>query len=266
MYKVLKNPFFGRFMVPWKNPLTAEQQTEWTALQTQSASGGTIRALFAPATRLPAKATVVLGHPMGKAAKAYFIRHVYTDLLRQNGYNTLIFDINGFGESTHGNFDYFEDIIAAGKLAATQTPDLPIAYFGISLGGQFATIAFADPTHPFRFAIVESAATSLPAFWVHFPFAYRVLRVMNLFLPRYAQKIHMVERIKEAKHLQSLLLIYSHTDHWTPVAMGEHFQRNSPVPTELWTVSEGEHAALMQSKYKAEYAAKIIAFLDEQIV
>jgi hypothetical protein len=42
MYRLIKKPFFGRFMVKWQNPLTPEQQKEWKYLQTQSKSGGTI--------------------------------------------------------------------------------------------------------------------------------------------------------------------------------------------------------------------------------
>jgi predicted alpha/beta hydrolase len=111
-YKFLKKPFFGPYMVKWKNPLTPEQEMDWKRIITKSNSGGTIYGLFASSLTQKSKATIVLGHPMGKLAKTYFLKNGYTDLLRQNGYNTLIFDFNGFGESTNGNFAYFEDIIA----------------------------------------------------------------------------------------------------------------------------------------------------------
>ena len=144
-------------------------------------------------------------------------------------------------------------------------PDLPLGYFGISLGGQWATIAFADAHHPYDFAIVESAATTLDEFWVRFPLAYRTLRVLSFFLPAYATTTRMVDRLKEARNLQSLLLIYSETDEWTPVAMGQRFQQNSPVPTELWTVPEGRHAQLMKSPHKGAYEAKILAYFDHAV-
>ncbi len=264
MYKILKKPFFGRFMVKWQNPLPLEQQSEWQRLQTRSKSGGIISALFAKALTEKAKATIVLGHPMGKEAKGYFIKNGYTDLLRKNGYNTLVFDINGFGESTHGNFSYFEDIVAIGIKACELTPDLPIGYFGISLGGQWATIAFADATHKYDFAIIESAATSLPEFWIHFPVAYKVLMVLNFFLPQYKRKINMQERIKDAKRLKSMQLIYAMNDDWTPVSMGKVFEKNSPVPTNLWTVKNAKHANIMKSEHKTEYEEKIIQYFNSQ--
>lgn len=261
-YKLLKTPFFGRFMVKWQNPLTEEQKKEWQTITTQSKSGGTIHGLFTRA--VSAKATIVLGHPMGKEAKGYFIKNGYTDLLKRNGYNVLIFDINGFGESTQGNFSYFEDIVAISIQAKSLTPDLPIGYHGISLGGQWATIAFADETHKYDFAIVESAATSLDEFWIIFPTAYKALKVIKFFLPRFAKKILMIERIKEVKHLKSLLLIYSKADDWTPVEMGERFKANSPVTTELWTVNTAKHASIMKSEEKATYQEKILSYFNSQ--
>jgi hypothetical protein len=65
----------------------------------------------------------------GKETKGYFLKNGYTDLLRKNGYHALVFDINGFGESTIGNLSYFEDIIAMGVEAAelkTSSRFLPI--------------------------------------------------------------------------------------------------------------------------------------------
>ena len=174
MYKLLKKPFFGQYMVKWRNPLTVQEQKEWEPVEVKSKSGGIIKGLFAKADNQPAKATIVLGHPMGKEAKGYFLKNGYTNLLRKNGYNVLVFDINGFGESTHGNFSYFEDIVAISIKAKSLTPELPLGYHGISLGGQWATIAFTDSSHKFDFAIVESAATSLDEFWVNFKIAHRV--------------------------------------------------------------------------------------------
>jgi hypothetical protein len=144
------------------------------------------------------------------------------------------------------------------------TPNIPIGYFGISLGGQWATIAFADETHKYDFAIIESAATSLDDFWINFPFAYKTLKVLNIFLPKFKKKIKMEERIKEAKHLKSLLLIYSNIDDWTPVSMGKIFKNNSAVPTELWTVDNAKHATIMKSEHKAEYEQKIINYFNSQ--
>jgi alpha-beta hydrolase superfamily lysophospholipase len=265
IYKILKRPFFGNFMVKWQNPLSPEQKKEWQPISTNSKSGGVIKGLFAKSKTIQEKGTIVLGHPMGKEAKGYFIKNGYTDLLRENGFNTVVFDINGFGESTHGSFSYFEDIVAIGIKASQLTPGIPIGYHGISLGGQMATIAFADRNHKYSFAIVESAATTLEDFWIKFPVAYKMLRLLNTLLPKYRKQVRMIDRIKEAKNLKSLLLIYSKSDDWIPVEMGRKFKENSPVETELWTVDNAKHASIMKSEHRDDYAKKIIDYFNTSI-
>ena len=262
IYKILKLPFFGNFMVKWRSPLSPEQNMEWQSISVDSKSGGVIKGLFAKSKTNQEKATIVLGHPMGKEAKGYFIKNGYTDLLRENGFNTLVFDINGFGESTHGNFSYHEDIVAIGIKAFELTPYIPIGYHGISLGGQMATIAFADTNHKYGFAIVESAATTLEDFWKKFPMAYNMLRLLNILLPKYKKQVRMIDRIKEAKNLKSLLLIYSKSDEWIPVEMGAKFKENSPVDTELWTVDNAKHASIMKSEHRDDYTKKILDYFD----
>jgi alpha-beta hydrolase superfamily lysophospholipase len=265
IYKILKRPFFGNFMVEWRSPLSPEQKKEWQPISTTSKSGGIIKGLIAKSRTPEEKGTIVLGHPMGKEAKGYFIKNGYTDLLRDNGFNTVVFDINGFGESTHGNFSYFEDIVAIGIKASELTPGIPLGYHGISLGGQMATIAFADANHKYSFAIVESAATTLEDFWIKFPVAYSMLTLLNLLLPRYRKQVRMIDRIKEAKNLKSLLLIYSKSDDWVPVEMGEKFKVNSPVETELWTIDNAKHASIMKSEHRGDYEKKILEYFERAI-
>ncbi len=262
MYKLLKKPFFGKYMVQWRNPLTEEEQKDWERFSVKSKSGGLLQALFAKPINGVAKATILMGHPMGKEAKGYFLKNGYTNLLRSNGYNVVVFDINGFGESSIANFNFADDIVAMSIKAKTFAPDLPLGYHGVSLGGQFGTLAFTDDAHVVDFAIIESAATSLDEFWINFPLAYKTLQILNFFLPKTKKKIHMVERIKDIKHLKSILFIYSHTDTLTPVAMGERFKNNCPVDSKLYTVPNAEHAQIMKSEHKEAYKNTIISYFD----
>ena len=128
-----------------------------------------------------------------------------------------------------------------------------------------ATVAFADTSHRYSFAIVESAATTLEDFWVRFPLAYNMLRLLNLLLPQYRKQVRMIDRIEEAKNLKSLLLIYSRSDDWVPVEMGMRFKDRSPVKTELWTVDNAKHASIMKSEHRDEYAKKILEYFESSI-
>ena len=68
-------------MVKWRNPLTEHENKEWQQISVKSKSGGVIKGLFAISKTKKQKATIVLGHPMGKEAKGYFLKRDYTNLL-----------------------------------------------------------------------------------------------------------------------------------------------------------------------------------------
>ncbi len=261
LYRLIKKPFFGSFMVQWRNPLTPEQKKEWHSFSFHSDSKAKLSGLVAKAKTNEVKGVIVLGHPMGKEAKGYFLKNGYTDLLRDNGYHVLVFDINGFGESTVGNFDYFEDIRAAGFEAQKRYPNLPLGYMGISLGGQFATIAFAEE-HPFEFAIVESAANTLEDFWVHYPIAFRLLKLIYFLMPRYRKRIRMIDRITEAHGLKKLLLIYLEEDEVILKEAGPNFKRASPLPTDLVIFKNAKHAQLSKSENREAYFELILDYFN----
>ena len=75
----------------------------------------------------------------------------------------------------------------------------------------------------------------------------------------------MVERIKEAKKLKSILFIYSDTDTWATTAMGKRFHENCAVTSELWTVPVARHAMIIKSEYSEEYKQKIVAYFDHLV-
>jgi hypothetical protein len=101
--------------------------------------------------------------------------------------------------------------------------------------------------------------------WIHFPFAYKALKLFNVFMPKYKTKINMVERIKEAKRLKSILFIYSDTDTWATTAMGKRFHENSAVLSELWTVPVAKHAMIIKLDFSEQYKQKIVAYFDHSI-
>jgi pimeloyl-ACP methyl ester carboxylesterase len=245
-------------MIKWENPLPDEDQDQWIPFTIKSKSGALIKGLSMSAS--PARATIVLGHPMGKDAKGYFLKNGYGTLYHNCGLNVVVFDFNGFGESTLGNFSYFEDIAAVGEFAVDQHPSLPLFYHGISMGGQWGTVAFAQ-NHKYDFALLESIPTTLEEFWIRYPIPYRVLKLLYFFMPVYAKKVRMIDRISELNRIRSLLLIYSETDTYTPASMGERFKNRSNKPAELWTVRNAEHAKIIKSDHKAEYEEKLIAFI-----
>ena len=115
-----------------------------------------------------------------------------------------------------------------------------------------------DADDGYDFAIIESAPTTLEEFWIKYPFAYKVLKILYLILPKYKKKINMLERFNEIKNLKSILLIYSQKDKITPVSMAEKFMSKSTIPIELYTVDNAKHANIIGSPHKKEYLDKVI--------
>jgi fermentation-respiration switch protein FrsA (DUF1100 family) len=264
MYKLIKKPFFGPYMVKWKNPLTENEKMNWKQYIIKSKSNSEITGLFANGKN-KIKGTIVLGHPMVKPAKGYFLKNGYTEILRENGYNVFVFDFNGFGESKTGNFSFFYDIIAVGNKVKEIAPNLPIGYHGISLGAMWSIIAFTEKNSPYNSAIIESAPTTLDEYWVKYPFAYKILKTMNYIFPKYKKKINMLERFSEIQNLKSILLIYSKKDEITPISMAKKFMNKSIIPIELYTVDNANHANIIGSSYKKEYLDKIINYFNNQL-
>lgn len=263
LFKIAKAPFFWRFMIPWISPLDHHAKKEWNSFTVVSGSGALISGLWAKA-KGDHKGTIVLGHPMGKEAKGYFLKHGYADLYRDIGMNVVIFDINGFGESSHGDFSYYKDILAVGDFARAQFPAFPVGYHGISMGAQWSIISFTED-HPFQFAIIESAPTTLQEFWINYPVAFGTLKMFSWLMPSFTKKVSMIDRAGEMKGLNSILLIYSKADEYTTVGMGERFLSQSSVPAELWILETAAHARIMKSEERKKYKEKLTEFVKKNI-
>lgn len=261
LFRLLKKPFFGRFMVPWRNPLPAAERKNWEPIRLKSKTGAEIQLLWYQQEN--ARGTIVLGHPMGKAAKGVFLKNSHTQRLIEKGFNVMLYDFNGFGESQMGNFNFYDDAEAVAIKAKALSPGLRLGYHGISLGGMWICPVLSRKTSPFEFVILESAATTLPEFWKHYPLANKVLRFSFLFIPKHAEYLKPINHISNLKSVNKLFLIYSDTDAYTPLEMGERFRASANTNVELWNASGAEHA-LAYKTYGEVYWDKVIGFFDNQ--
>lgn len=260
LFKLLKNPFFGRFMVPWRNPLPEEEKKDWQPIRITSKTGAEIQLLWYQ--QPDARGTVVLGHPMGKAAKGVFLKNGHAGRLIEIGFNVMLYDFNGFGESQMGDFNFYHDAEAVGMKAKSLSPGLSLGYHGISLGGMWICPVLSKETNPFAYVILESAATTLPEFWKHYPLAHNVLRFSFLFIPKHAEYLKPINHISQLEGVKKLLLIYSDADEYTPLEMGERFRDKANTNAALWNATGAEHA-LAYKEHKEVYWDKVIRFFDD---
>jgi pimeloyl-ACP methyl ester carboxylesterase len=214
----LKKPFFGRFMKPWRWPADVPQEG-WERVRIASESGSRLHAIV---QEVPgARGVVVCAHPMGLAAKGFWLRYGHAQALLAAGYHVVAYDFNGFGESPSTNFDYPLDAMAVGLWARERFPGLPVHALCASFGGNNTLSAIARPDFPYDSVVAEGVAPSLPQFWKAYPVAHAVLELSRLVAPAGERKIRPVAHLPHARPGVRLLLISSHADTWTPMAFGD---------------------------------------------
>lgn len=265
-YRLFKKPFFGRFVRPWRWPENVEQ-SQWQRLTVDSLSGARISSLLAAAHTSQAKGAVLLAHPMGVAAKGFWIKYGHAELLRQAGYHVMLFDLNGFGESTSTTMDYPLDVLAAGQALQAQYPALPIAVLGASMGAAMSLCALAQPDHPFKVAVLESAFPTLLHFWSRYPIPKLGIQLSKLVYPAGERSLRPTYAAQRLMGSPELLLIYGEADELTPVKDGQLLLQalQGKTAVEFWQVPRAEHTHAYAAQPQ-EYAEKVIGFLDRHLL
>lgn len=257
----LKNPFFGRFMQPWRWP--ADVSTEgWERVGIDSASGSRLAALLKLAPQ--GRGVVVCAHPMGLAAKGFWLRYGHAEALLAAGYHVLAFDFNGFGESPSTDFGYPQDVLAVGQWARRRFPGLPVHALCASFGAINTLSCIDDPAFPYDSVVAEGCPPSLPQFWKAYPFAHAVLQVSRVLAPAGERRIRPIAHLPRAKPGIPLLLIHSRGDRWTPVAFGDELERAVPPTTPFRRVvlERADHTHGMRDE-RERYLPAVLDFLQE---
>jgi alpha-beta hydrolase superfamily lysophospholipase len=265
-YRLFKKPFFGRFVRPWRWPDSVDQH-HWQRLSVESQSGAIIAALLAPAHTLQAKGAILMSHPMGVVAKGFWMKYGHAELLRQAGYHVMVFDLNGFGESTSTTMDYPLDVLAAGQALQARYPDLPVAVVGASMGAAMSVCAMAQSEHPFKAAVLEAAFPTLLHFWSRYPIPKLGIQLSKVVYPAGERSLRPTHAAEHLVGSPALLMIYGDADEFTPVKDGELLWQalRHRTQTEFWQVPGAKHTHAYAAQPK-EYAEKVIGFLDRQLV
>lgn len=226
--KMLKKIFFKPYMKAWRWPSCKENQSDWHQVIFQSETGAKLVGIISR-TKQQRNGIVVCGHPMHSLAKGYFLKYGHTHVLKKAGFDVMLFDFNGFGESEMGNFDFPKDILAATNFASELTGSKQVEYLGISFGASWAISAMMYENHHIRSAILECPFTTLEEFWIRYPSAFLVLKLMRLLNSRLHKRLHPIQNATRIKEVENLLLIYGNKDKITPPSMGKRFLENFPI-------------------------------------
>lgn len=264
-YRLFKKPFFGRFMKPWRWPEQVDA-ARWQRLSLASESGANLAALLGEARAGQVRGAVLLCHPMGTAAKGFWLKHGHAELLRAAGYHVMLFDLNGFGESSSTTMDYPLDVLAAGQALQARYPDLPVALLGASMGAAMGLCALALAQHPFKAAVLESAFPTLLHFWRPYPLPRLGIQLSRLLYPAGERRLRPLHAAQRLVGRPPLLLIYGEEDRHTPLADGQqlHAALTAATQCEFWQVPGADHTLAYVAQPEA-YARRVLEFLDGQL-
>lgn len=185
-----------------------------------------------------------LSHPNPEAEILFFHGNagnlsVWLEFLVQlyrHGYSVFALDYRGYGESTGNPTEdgILEDSRAFVDFYWEQLhkPDVPVLYFGRSLGG--VTSAYASTIHKPDGLVLEATFPSKASLLEHYPF----LRLLNQFA-RY--------RLPTIEFLQNtdfpILLIHGDRDTVVPLSVGRQLFELIEADKELYVVKGADHNA-----------------------
>ncbi len=264
VHRLLRKPFFGRFEAPWVWP-PAAVAAAWERVTFQSRSGARLVGLWGPAEG-DAIGSLVLAHPMGKAAKGFCLRYGHAQLFRRSGFNVLAFDANGFGESEANSFDYPGDILAAGLWAQDRHHGLPIGLVGASFGAGWGLCSMSRAGSPFRAAVLEAAFPTLPDFWRHYPVAYATLRVSQVVWPSLERRLRPEREAARVLGNPSVLLLYGDQDKFTPPEHGKRLLRalDGAASAQLCVIPGVGHTFAYRDAAET-YVERVVPFLSKAL-
>lgn len=264
-YDLLKKPFFGRFQRAWRFPEGARPE-DYERFEVRNPDGGLLHGLLRETAAAVPRGVLILAHPMGFAAKGFFLKYGHLELFREAGYHCVTFDFNGFGESESTSFEFPDDLLAVARWTRQRYPGLPLAVVGASFGAMRAIEAGAAPDCPFQVIVAEAVAPSLAEFWRRYPLPYFVLRTISLLHPRGERRLRPEARILEFPAGHRVLLIHSQTDPLTPPAHGDTLAAMAPkhVHLERLVVEKAEHTHVLRDAREA-YVGAVLPFLEQSL-
>lgn len=227
---LLKKPFFGRFMKPWRWPADVPREG-WERVRIASRSTSLLETIVAR-TPLPPRGVVVCAHPMGYACKGFWLRHGHAQALLDAGFHVVAFDFNGFGESPSTNFDFPGDVVSVGNWARGAFAGLPVHALTASFGAINTLSAIAEADFPYDKVVAEGCPPTLPDFWKAYPFAHAVLNISRRISPQGELRLRPTHHLAHMREVD-VLLIHSRGDRWTPVHFGDALQQAASRPERI---------------------------------
>lgn len=258
-FGLIKKPLLGRFDVNWRWPRSIARDA-WDRTSMVSRSGATLAGLYGTAAG-ERKGVVVCIHPLRREAKGFFLRSGRAEMLRANGYDVLAFDLNGFGESTQGDFNYTDDVATAADFACERAGRLPVHALAACFGAVWA-LAAATREHPFSGIAIEAPLTTLAEYYQADPVLRGIFELLWRAFPKSAAEASPMAAVGRLAGTPHLMVIGGVEDTIAPITMSRRLYEACNLPRaarRIWYVDGAEHLRAFEAA-PPEYEARITDF------
>ncbi len=225
-----------------------------------------------------AKATCILCHGYSGRKDTDII---YAEFLVKNGFNVLMFDFRGHGESsgdyTSLGFYEIQDLLGAINYLKSRK-DIKsdkIFTWGFSMGAA-VSILTAARTPDIKLVVADSSFATLKD---SIKLTLRTYGIPKILIPPIATLIyrslgwHLKFNINEGepiKHIKEIsprpiLIIHGENDTMTPISNAHRLFNSAGEPKELWTVKGIEHTQIY-TFHREEYEKRMLNFINKWLI
>ncbi|WP_371381322.1 alpha/beta hydrolase [Sporomusa aerivorans] len=251
------------------------EMKNWQSVQLQSRYGYALTGTFIPSS-IPSNKTVIFLH--GISATQNMGLH-YEDMYLSNGYNLLIYDARGHGESGGPctSWGYYEkyDLDQWVDWLLTKNPQSVIGVHGVSMGAATALMhaALNEPAKRVKFYIADSAYSDFTTL-----ISEKIINLTHSEYPlwvyiliRYASFIaywqsgflyEEISPVRELAHVTTpILYLHGAADPVVPVEMSRTLYEATKGYRELYIFPNTRHGRAIIER-KNEYQNTIVRFLN----
>lgn len=218
------------------------------------------------------KGTIILCHPYG-VDKGYCLS--YARFLNHAGYNTLLFDFRGHGNSggRYTSLGYYElkDLLAAVSFVK-EKGDGKVGVIGFSMGGTVALLA-ASLTSDINAVVSEGAYLSFHSAVYSFarchyhapryPFLPPAIWTASIRLGFNPKELDLKVCLYKISPTP-ILIIHSEDDREIPLSEGMEIFNAAGEPKYLWVISGSEHLECYWKEGK-KYERRVLEFLSASL-
>ncbi len=207
-----------------------------------------------------AKGIIILSHSYLAEAKKFYLTRGHAQMYLDQGFEVVIFDFNGFGESPFVDFDYCGDLTAVADFIQKSNPGKPVFGHGVSFGASHTITYGTAADNVFQRIIIENCLDSNLSYYRkrNIKLHFMMLSLMKIF-PAVNKDHNYINGIKNLKNIKRALFIYNTDDDLTTIKMGEQLCEACNVTASM-EIFSGQHLQAFQ-KNPDKYTEKVISFL-----